>query len=104
MWMSPRLVWIVAPFIWEEEGRPLVLVLEEAEAVKVVCSSRVGRSLKTSRSPWSFMSLQRSNHMGDYHKLIVELRVLRLCLRKHIEPLSFVAGAEQRRIARFFAC
>ena len=62
--MSPRFVWIVAPFIWEEEGRPLGLVLEEAEAVKVVCSSRVGRSLKTSRSPESFMSLEKWVRMG----------------------------------------
>ena len=67
MWMSPRLVWIVAPFIWDEEGRPLGLVLEEAEAVKVVCSSRVGRSFKTSRSPESFMSLEKWVRMSFFY-------------------------------------
>lgn len=46
MWMSPTVVWIVAEFAMGEgpEGAAGV-------ADATVCSSRLGRSLKTSRSP-----------------------------------------------------
>lgn len=44
--MSPNVVWIVAEFA-RGDG-PLSMV---GAAVAIVCSSRVGRSLNTSRSP-----------------------------------------------------
>jgi hypothetical protein len=44
--MSPNVVWIVAE-VANGDGPPFVAGVE----VAIVCSSRVGRSLKMSRSP-----------------------------------------------------
>lgn len=52
MCMSPTVVWMVAVLA---RGEGPVRVMSEADAT--VCSSRVGRSLNTSRSPdfWSLV-------------------------------------------------
>lgn len=87
--MSPSVVWIVA-----ESARGDGPLPATGAAVATFCSSRVGRSLKTSRSP-DLVSLQKwKEGFNIFDNVGRSNRVLRFRSGEHVESLALVSRAE----------
>ena len=95
--MSPSVVCIVAEFASGEGPERAWPVL----AAATLCSSRVGRSLKTSRSP--DLSLQRRNKSCEIEEMLWKC-ILWFRSSKEVESWFFVASANECWISLPFVC
>ena len=75
--------------------------LEDAAAAAMVWTSRVGRSLKISRSP-DLLSLQ--NHIRANTSSMCEGILLWFAACKHVEPLTLIACTKKSGITSSFIC